>query len=175
MTSIGLPEGELYLVDYQPDWPELFEDEAHLIREACGDRLLLIEHIGSTSVRGLAAKPILDIMPLLANFEDGFELTPSMEALGYESSGEFGIEGRHYFAKGSPRTHHVHMYETGDSEAVRRLLFRDYLRTHSDVAGDYARLKRRLAEELTRTDHSEAKTDFIAEVLALAGYSGPES
>ena len=150
MGTIGLPDGELFLAEYQEAWPRLFEEEARAIRDACGDRLIGIEHIGSTSIPGLAAKPILDIMPLLVRFAEGFDIVPAMESLGYESRGAWGIERRHYFVKGSPRTHHVHMYEMGDDEAVRHLLFRDYLRGRPGVAADYERLKRRLTLEVPR-------------------------
>jgi GrpB-like predicted nucleotidyltransferase (UPF0157 family) len=173
MDSIGLPDGELYLLDYQPAWPRLFEEEAERIRAACGDRLVGIEHIGSTSIPGLAAKPILDIMPLLVSFEEGFDIVPNMEGLGYEYKGEYGIPRRHYFVKGTPRTHHVHMYEADDDEVVRHLLFRDYLREYADTAAEYESLKRRLAAEVPREDYPEAKTGFVAQVLARAGYEAP--
>ena len=91
-----------------------------------------------------------------------------MEALGYEFRGEYGIPRRHYFVKGSPRTHHVHMYEADDQEVARHLLFRDYLRAHPDVAAEYEALKRRLVKEVPRQDYPDAKTEFVEGVIELA-------
>jgi len=162
----------IVIADHDPTWPEAFARSAHVICEACGALVIAIEHIGSTSVPGLAAKPIIDIMPMLASFEDGFACVAPLEALGYESRGEFGIPGRHYFVRdadaGPPE--HVHMYASGADEAVRHLLLRDYLRTHPGRAASYAALKRGLAVRFRddREAYSEAKTDFILETVALA-------
>ncbi len=173
MDPLGLPEGELYLLEYQPQWPRLFEEEAERIRLACGGQLIGIEHIGSTAVPGLAAKPILDIMPLLVGFEEGLDTVPGMEALGYEFKGEYGIPRRHYFVKGWPRTHHVHMYEADDEEVVRHLLFRDYLREHAETAAEYEALKRRLVADVSREAYPDGKTAFVEEMLARANYESP--
>ncbi|MDA0365590.1 MAG: GrpB family protein [Chloroflexi bacterium] len=163
----------IVVVDYDHSWPQWFARSAAAIREACGASVIAIEHIGSTSVPGLAAKPILDIMPLLARFEDGFDCVGALEARGYESRGEFGIPGRHYFtcpaANGRP-PEHVHMYAERADEAIRHRLLRDYLRSHPDRTAAYAALKRELSARYRddREAYTEAKTDFILETVALA-------
>ena len=135
-----------------------------------------VEHIGSTAVPGLAAKPIIDIMPGLETFDDGFACVSPLEVLGYEYRGENGIPGRHYFdhfdKSGAQASgiQHVHMLVVGSESWTRHVLFRDYLRTNSDEARRYARLKRSLAERYTqdREAYTEGKTAFIERALARA-------
>ncbi|MEX0975002.1 MAG: GrpB family protein [Bacillota bacterium] len=111
------------VVDYNPEWPAMFEAEAAKIVDALGDNLVAIHHIGSTSVPGLKAKPIIDILSVVRDIAKVDERTPHMEALGYEGLGEFGLPGRRYFRKGGYAwTHHVH------------------------VSRDYGELKARLAQ-----------------------------
>jgi len=133
--------GSIEVVDYDPEWPALFEAEAERIRAACGRVVVEIEHIGSTSVPGLAAKPIIDIMPGVEDIAGArARLEAGMRGLGYESLGEYGIPGRLYFRKGVPRSHHVHVFEVGKPEWRKHLLFRDYLRAHEearDLAGAF--------------------------------------
>lgn len=163
------------LVPYDAAWPERFEEGAARIREACGSLLVAIEHIGSTSVPGLAAKPYIDIMPGVAKFEDGFAVVSRMESLGYESRGEFGIKRRHYFTKwveGDEHVwkHNVHMYEVGDPEWVRHLVFRDALREDDAVRGEYEALKRELAEKHSDVnDYAMAKSEFVERIIAARG------
>ena len=170
------------IVDYDPQWPARYEIATRAILNAVGPTLESIEHVGSTAVPGLAAKPIIDIMPGIRRFEDGFECVPPLEALGYEFRGENGIPGRHYFdhfdRDGSQGTgiQHVHMV-TMDSEFwTDQLLFRDYLMANPEHAEKYAQLKRSLAERHRneREDYTEGKSDFILDTLtharsALAG------
>ena len=134
--------------DYDPAWPEQFELEAGLIRRALGENCLEIYHIGSTSVPGLAAKPIIDIMPVVRSLDGVDEARDALEALGYEYLGEFGIPGRRYLRKGGDeRTHQMHIFAQGDGANItRHLAFRDYLRAHPDAREEYAVLKRALAE-----------------------------
>jgi GrpB-like predicted nucleotidyltransferase (UPF0157 family) len=172
-TTVPEHQQPIVVVDYDPAWPERFARSAGAIRDACGPLVIAIDHIGSTSVPGLAAKPIIDIMPLVARFEDGFACVAPLEALGYTSRGEFGIPGRHYFSRdGDDRRppEHVHLYMRGADEAVRHLLLRDYLRTHPERAAAYAALKRDLAARFRddREAYTEAKSDFILETVALA-------
>lgn len=164
--------GSIEVVEYDPEWPLLFEVEAARIRAACGDGVRAIEHIGSTSVPGLAAKPIIDIMPGVEDIGRARAvLVAGMEGLGYESMGEYGIAGRLYFRRGEPRSHHVHVFEIGHPEWRRHLLFRDYLRAHPETAVEYAALKRELARAhgLDREAYTDAKAPFIERILELAG------
>jgi len=137
---------QLIVRAYQGSWPQEFEQEAAGLRTVFGDQLVDIEHIGSTAVPGLTAKPIIDMIPVVRDIQLVDELNPQMVALGYEPLGEFGLPGRRYFRKGGDeRTHHAHVYEMGNSEIQRHLAFRDYLRTHPADARRYGDLKTRLA------------------------------
>lgn len=137
------------VVDYNPEWPSMFQAEAHKIARILGDNLITIHHIGSTSVPGLRAKPIIDMMPVVKDITLVDQCNPQMAALGYEAMGEFGLPGRRYFRKGGhERTHHVHCYSQSSSEEIERhLAFRDYLRTHPNVARSYGELKANLARK----------------------------
>lgn len=160
------------LVPYNPAWPARFEAARTAILEACADLVLRVEHIGSTSIPGLEAKEIIDVMPGLERFEDGERCIERMNTIGYEYRGEFGIPGRHYWVKDDPETgvrlQNVHMYAIGHDEWVAHLAFRDYLRAHDDWRDRYAALKRELAAR--HADDVEAyagaKTAFVKEVVA---------
>ena len=136
------------VVPYDPAWPARFEAEAAAICTALGDTLIGIEHIGSTSVPGLAAKPIIDMIPLVRDVTELDRKIGAMAAIGYTPRGEYGLPGRRYFRKGSAyaRVVHAHAYQIDDPEAERHLAFRDYLRTHPGVVAVYAALKRELAQ-----------------------------
>ena len=136
------------VVPYNPQWPALYEQEAQSIGQILGENLTAIHHIGSTSVPGLAAKPIIDIMPVVRDLAQVDACSAQFEALGYEVMGEFGIPGRRYFRKGGEkRTHQIHIFERGNRrDIIRHLAVRDYLRAHSDEQAAYGALKRELAE-----------------------------
>jgi GrpB-like predicted nucleotidyltransferase (UPF0157 family) len=137
---------KVVMVPYRPDWPERFEQESARLRPVFGEKAQ-IHHIGSTSVPGLCAKPVIDILVEVPNIRQVDRLNPQMELLGYEPRGEFGLPGRRYFPRevDGERTHHVHVYKAGTSEARRHLAFRDYLRSHPQTAEEYGRLKSQLA------------------------------
>ena len=171
-TTLGTVGRQIEVVPYAPEWPGLFEFEARRIQEACGDTIVVVEHIGSTAVPGLLAKPILDMMPGLRSYQDGFKTIEPLKQLGYEYFGENGIPGRHYFnLVYEQRTIlHVHMIEMGTEFWQRHLLFRDYLRAHPTVAAQYAQLKKELAVRYRneRTAYTEGKSEFINSVLQKA-------
>lgn len=135
------------VVPYDPAWKELYQREAKAIRQILGDNLTSIHHIGSTAVEGLAAKPIIDILPVVRQLRRVDGCNPAFEALGYECMGEFGIPGRRYFRKGGDnRTHQIHVFEQNNVADIRRhLAVRDYLRAHPDAASAYGALKTELA------------------------------
>ncbi|MEL6971157.1 MAG: GrpB family protein [Bacteroidota bacterium] len=152
------------VVDYNPNWPQAFEQEATLLRQALAGVLVEVHHIGSTSVPGLAAKPIIDILPEVNDLALLDAKAPQMEALGYEVMGEYGIPGRRYFRKGGDqRTHHLHAFLVGDAHAIRHLAFRDYLRAHPEVAKAYGELKREVAERSNNNieTYGDGKDPFI--------------
>ncbi len=136
------------VVPADPAWPERFQQEATgLARILPG--LVFIHHIGSTAVPGLAAKPVIDIMPVIRDIEAVAAAEPQLAAMGYEALGEFGIVGRRYFRKGGDlRSHHLHVYGLGHPDIERHLAFRDYLRADPAERDRYGGLKQRLAVQV---------------------------
>ena len=161
------------IADYDPEWPLHFEAAKRTIAQAVGPLLVSIEHIGSTAVPNVASKPIIDIMPGIRRFEDGFDCVAPLEALGYDCRGELGIPGRHYFVKNDVqgvREQQLHMVVVGTDFWAKKLLFRDYMRTNPDEANEYAQLKRSLAKRYRqdREAYTEGETVFIEGALARA-------
>ncbi len=165
---------EVEVVEYDPQWPELFAAEAASLRPAFGASLVALEHIGSTSVPGLAAKPIVDIQAIVQSVADAQRAAPMLAALVWQQ-GVFALdpERRLYFKKynaDGKRTHQLHVYAPDHPAASVHLLFRDYLRAHPDEAERYEALKRELAERFhfDRLAYNDAKTAYVNEVLAKA-------
>ena len=161
------------ITPYNPNWPVLFEQEKARIQGALGVHAISIQHIGSTSVPGLGAKPIIDVMIAVPSLEeaDAFCIQP-MIALGYEyvKTFETEIPHRRYFRKSDEtgvRTHHVHMVVINSDWWVDHLLFRDFLRADSNARRAYEAYKRKLAESEWNdsNDYAEAKTDFILKTM----------
>jgi GrpB-like predicted nucleotidyltransferase (UPF0157 family) len=173
-------EAPVEIVAYNPAWPSLFEQEANVLREALATWVTgPIEHIGSTAVPGLAAKPVVDIMAGVRTLEESRPGITAATALGY-CYFPYRPDIEHWFCKPSPafRTHHLHLIEVGTTQWLRPIAFRDYLRDHADVAAEYEALKRRLAREhhFDREAYTQAKHPFIDSVTAVAvglGYGGP--
>jgi GrpB-like predicted nucleotidyltransferase (UPF0157 family) len=136
------------VVPYNERWSELFEQEAAKLKLIYGDETLHIHHIGSTSVPGLYAKPIIDIMIVVKDIQKVDAFNPQMEFLGYRPRGENGIPHRRYFNKGDDdRTHHIHIFQFGCEHIIRHLAFRDYLIAYPEEANTYSDLKIRLAKK----------------------------
>jgi GrpB-like predicted nucleotidyltransferase (UPF0157 family) len=158
------------VVEYRPEWAKMFEDEERVIRAALGDVSARVEHVGSTAVEGLAAKPIVDIMVGLKDFSLADGLVPKVEALGYEYVRKFEevMPFRRFFKKerDGVRTHQIHMVAVGCEFWERLLLFRDFLRRNPEVAAKYASLKKELAgrEWGDVDEYADAKTEFVKEV-----------
>ena len=156
------------LVEHDPTWAELFESEKGRISAIFDGRAVGIEHIGSTSVPGLAAKPIIDVLVGVRDLELSDGEVEAMRALGYEYLGEYGLPGRLFFRK-EPSTHHVHVVAHGGEHWKRQLTFRDALRTDPEERRRYDEFKRRLAAEgHPRDAYTELKTPFIREVETRA-------
>jgi GrpB-like predicted nucleotidyltransferase (UPF0157 family) len=133
---------------YNEEWPNMFRKEEKLLRSIYGSQIVSIHHFGSTSIKGLKAKPIIDIMPVVKEINEVDQFDDHMKANGYEPRGEYGIAGRRYFQKGGEsRTHHVHIYQQGDKQIKRHLAFRDYLRIHSEQRNKYGNLKEILSQQ----------------------------
>jgi GrpB-like predicted nucleotidyltransferase (UPF0157 family) len=155
---------------HDEQWHDLFAEEADRLRVAIGEYALAVEHVGSTAVCGLHAKPIIDIAVAVRGIADAGKCVIPLQHVGYEYRGEQGIPGRHFFGKGVPRIHHLHMVELGSDFWRGHLLFRDYLREHRDVAEQYDGLKRELAAKYqgSREAYTEGKAAFIEGVLRKA-------
>jgi len=137
------------VVPHNPEWRSLFQQEADAITLPLGANFAAIHHIGSTSIPGIFAKPIIDILIEVENIQQVDEQVTAMENLGYAAMGEFGIPGRRYFRKDNTegdRTHHVHIFQVGSPEIGRHLAFRDYLIAHPQEAQVYSELKQQLAK-----------------------------
>lgn len=162
------------VVSYNPRWPEMFASEAELIKKALGNNCIAIHHIGSTSVPGLSAKPILDMLPVVRDIQTVDRAASAMESLGYEVKGEYGIAFRRYFQKSKNiRTHNVHVYQEGDPEIDRYLKFRNWLRSHPEDADTYSKLKQELAatsQDMLR--YCNGKDAFVASIDVKDGFDG---
>jgi GrpB-like predicted nucleotidyltransferase (UPF0157 family) len=166
------PSDRVELVDHDPAWALLFEEERDRLAGVFDGRALGIEHIGSTSVPDLCAKPIVDVLVGLEELELTDEQIAAMERLGYDYLGEHGLPGRLFFRK-DPRTHHVHVVLHGGEHWERQLVFRDTLRSDPEERRRYDEFKRRLAAEgHPREAYTELKTPFIREVEARARERG---
>jgi GrpB-like predicted nucleotidyltransferase (UPF0157 family)/GNAT superfamily N-acetyltransferase len=166
---------KVQVVPYDPNWPHSFETESKLIKQALGDNCLEIYHIGSTSVPGLAAKPIIDMMPVVRDITMVDSSNSAMDALGYNALGENGIPFRRYFEKGSKlRTHHVHVFAQNNPDIERHIKFRDWMRTHPEDIKAYADLKKDLATRFPEDSFSYwiGKEDFITKIYKKAGWCG---
>lgn len=170
--------GAVLLVDYNPGWPGRFEAERALVATALGVERACIEHIGSTAVPGLGAKPVIDMMAGVAVLDDVLTRVSDMEAAGYEYVPEYEaqIPLRRYFRKPflGPRTVHLHCVVRGGEHWVRHLAFRDYLRAHPDAARAYLDLKQALARSHDKAAYTDAKGPFIEAVVARALDRGAE-
>lgn len=155
------------VLNYDRQWSTAFEVEAQKLKRVFKDKMIVIFHIGSTSVPGLKAKPIIDILPVVKDITEVDDYLIEMNALGYEARGENGIRGRRYFQKGHDnRTHHLHFFAKDSKEIIRHLAFRDYLRTHPLEAGKYGALKESLAIKHSTDIHAyiEGKNAYVKKV-----------
>lgn len=159
--------------EYQSNWINDYRIESELLGKTIKLLAPIIHHIGSTAVVGLAAKPVIDILIVIDRADSIDAYNTEMEKIGYIAQGELGIAGRRFFQKGGDnRSHHVHVFSVGDFCITRHLAFRDYLRTHTKIAKEYATLKR-VAASACNNDidcYLQAKEAFVIrhERLALA-------
>ena len=163
----------IVLVQYDPLWPELYEQEAELLRSRLPSQLVTrIEHYGSTAIPGLAAKPVIDILAEVVSFEAAeAECVPILEELTYHFNWYAGHMAffRGYVPEEQPVKYHIHM-APGGHRIMDGLVFRDYLRKHTDVAAQYEELKHRLAKTYRhdREGYTDAKGQFVAEITRIA-------
>jgi len=167
MPKISTP---ILIEPYNPEWPEFFIRESSLIRLSIGRYISVIEHIGSTAVPGLAAKPVIDMLIGVKSLADSPRFVPGLEQLGYiyVPEHEVDLPERRYLYKQQEGedSFHLHMVEVESGFFRRHIAFRDYLRSHPEIAAEYASLKLRLAHEFgpDRSGYTDAKTEFIQSI-----------
>lgn len=167
---LGLQRGTIRVVAADPAWASAYAEEHARLQAAVGHLVIDIQHVGSTSVPGLDAKPIIDIAMAVATPGDIPRCRPSLLALGYLDRGDGGKDGGYLFVKESElglRTHHLHVVTHDDPQWANYLHFRDRLRADAALRAEYRALKHRLATELAndRQGYTEAKAPFILRVL----------
>ena len=162
--------GPVVLVDYDPEWPRLFERDAERIRAALGERALQIEHTGSTSIPSLAAKPIIDIVLAVADSVDETTYAPPLEAAGYVLRVREPDWFEHRLLKGADPAANVHVFSTGCVEIERMLLFRDRLRANDAERELYEETKRELARREWKfvQHYADAKSEIVEAIIARA-------
>jgi GrpB-like predicted nucleotidyltransferase (UPF0157 family) len=170
VTALAPLNGPIYLASYDPAWPRLFEREAERVRAALGERVLLLEHVGSTSVPGLTAKPRIDMLVVVADSSDEAAYIPTMEAAGYVLHIREPEWHQHRLFKGPDTDINLHVLSRGCSEIERMLLFRDWLRTYSADRQLYEQTKRELASRTWKytQNYADAKAPVVEEILARA-------
>ncbi len=154
------------LREYTEDWKNMFNEEADVLSTIFYDEILSFEHFGSTSVPGMKAKPVIDMMCIVKDIEKIDEYNEQMQSLGYDAAGDWGIKGRRLFRKGGDkRTHHIHFYQMDNPQIERHLIMRDYLLSNPKEAKRYSLFKEELAEKYEFTkDYSPAKKAFVSEM-----------
>ena len=160
----------IYLAPYDPAWPSLFIRLAKQIREALGDAILLLEHVGSTSVPGLSAKPIIDMVLAVADSSDESSYVKPLEEKGYTLRIREPDWHEHRLLKPPEVEGNLHVFSAGCEEIERMLLFRDWLRTHADDRLLYEETKRELAARTWKytQNYADAKAKVVQEILARA-------
>jgi GrpB-like predicted nucleotidyltransferase (UPF0157 family) len=161
----------IVVTDYDQTWPARFAEVADAVRDAVADLAAQVEHVGSTSIPGLAAKPVIDIDVVVRSPDDVAVAIQRLRSLGYVYQGDKGIRGREAFMwPPGAEPHHLYVVVAGSQPHRDHVRFRDYLRQHPDVANDYAALKRSLAEAYRddRLGYADAKSKFVTGVLWAA-------
>lgn len=158
------------LAEYDPSWPKLFEQEANRIRSVLGKKALQIEHVGSTSVPGLCAKPIIDMLLVVEDSADEPSYALALEAAGYRLRIREPEWFEHRLFKGPETDINLHVFSRGTSEIERMLRFRDWLRTNQADRDKYAQVKRDLAKRNWRhiQHYADAKTSIVQEIMDKA-------
>lgn len=177
----GLPTPRVVVVPHDPRWASAFAESAVSIQATLGDNLRELHHIGSTSIPAMPAKPIIDMLAVVADLAAVDAAAPAMQALGYISKGEHGIAGRRFLYRNDAagtRTHQIHAFAVGSPHIARHLAFRDFVRAHPQIAWQYAELKQMLAKRHPNDleAYMDGKDPFIKEIerraMQLIGSGG---
>ena len=168
---MGLKVGTVYLEKYNENWKNMFEEEKQNLKDIFKDICIRIEHVGSTSIEGLSAKPIIDIMVVINKFEDFEKVRESFLIEPYSIKEDSDVD--EILIRRGPeenRTHFIHVVEDGSTRCINTMLFRDYLRKYEDVRKEYEELKIELAKkfENDRKMYTASKNEFIQNILEKA-------
>jgi GrpB-like predicted nucleotidyltransferase (UPF0157 family) len=168
--GMRLHNAPIQLMDYSAEWPALFAREANRLRAKLGDRVLMLEHVGSTSVPGLAAKPIIDMILAVADSADEPAYVPAMESAGYVLHIREPEWHQHRLFRSHDTDINLHVYSFGCPEIDKMLMFRDWLRSNDADRELYERTKRELAKQTWRyvQNYADAKTQVVEEIIARA-------
>jgi GrpB-like predicted nucleotidyltransferase (UPF0157 family) len=160
----------IVVADYDPIWPNWFESAAYRIRQALGDKVLQLDHVGSTSVPGLPAKPLIDINLVVADTTDEDAYVPPLEAIGYELRVREPDWFQHRMLRGFDPPVNLHVFPRGCEEVPRMLRFRDHLRTNEADRELYARTKRELAAKGWKyvQNYADAKSEVVQDIMSRA-------
>ncbi|MGA1871821.1 MAG: GrpB family protein [bacterium] len=164
---------KIEVIGYRKEWKLMFAEEKKRLSEIFGKDILDIQHIGSTAVEGLDAKPLIDILIVVDDFKILKNYTLKMIQFGYEDKGEFGIKGRRFYRKGGDEkpTHHIHMYTSADEEnIIRYIAFREYLKTFPQKREEYSVIKKEAAKKnrFNIDGYTNFKSNFVKETETLA-------
>ena len=165
---LGLENNVVRLCEHSSLWADLYREEERRITAAIGRLIADLQHIGSTAIPGIKAKPILDMLAGVAQLENALLCKAPLENIGYDYIARAGIANDYVFGKGLPRTHYLHVVEYGGAKWVNHLCFRDRLRNDPELAQAYERLKEELSRKFSdsHAKYHDAKSKFINEVVA---------
>lgn len=151
------------LVPHDPEWAHKFAKEAPILKGVFLDNLISLHHIGSTAIPGIQAKPTIDILAAVKILEGVDNIVEHLEALGFYGYGELGIKGRRYFSR-KDNSVHLHVYQEGDPQIARHIIFCEYLISHPEKAKEYEGFKQECATKYPENSikYAEAKNSFIA-------------
>ncbi|PTI37065.1 GrpB family protein [Mammaliicoccus vitulinus] len=154
---------EVRLSSFDENWKTMYETECEEISSILSDLIIKFEHFGSTSIEGMKAKPVIDMIVIVKSIKAVDQFNPEFLTRGYDVAGEWGIKGRRLMRKGGQnRTHHIHIYEQGNPEIDRHIIFRDYLKEHKEIAKEYSNFKEKLASQFNDTSqYSKAKKSYV--------------
>lgn len=175
---LGVPGNKVFLVPWTEEWEREFISEKQEIEKKIGHIIFGIHHIGSTAIKNISAKPIIDIALVIDDENRTTKCIQALEELGYVHKGNTTLSERYYLTKGSPRTHQIHLYNNkGNRYLKEQLAFRDYLRENDNDRIRYEQLKTRLASIYSndRIAYAEAKSDFVKEILQKVGLKNLEN
>lgn len=169
---MALKRGTVELEDYNNNWNEEYKKEEELLKNVLKDRIIEIHHIGSTAIKGLKAKPVIDIIIVIKSLSDINEIEELLNDYDYSNRGQQGVSDRYFFAKGSEdaRTHYIHFVEPNSDTYFNQVYFKKYLLEHPEYIKKYCDLKQDLASRFPdeRAKYTQGKNEFITSVIDLA-------